>query len=1093
MPIVVLLLACSVVAALVWLACRRPMRALQNKLHAIEESMKNAGTGTFVVVLHSGVIHSSSAALQLLGFALDRTAITAKEWQDTVHVSDRERVSKTVKEVIAAGNPYCLDYRVVLPNGETRWVRSHGLPRKDDAGRVTQLYGTLIDITPLKQLESEMRAREERFRAAQIAASFYTWELDLDKDTFTIDRPAKKVRDENGEWVYRTESYTQALADSFSNLHPDDVAVRQEMIDRFRVYKEDVPYVTETRTRSPLRYDNAWRWHLSHGKLVKDADGNRTNKIRGIIQDIHDRKAAEVRLAEMDARLNRATRGTNDGFWETNTRTGETWVSPRFAEMLGYQQRDFLDDLRKLNDTIYPDDVPRLRDAFEAHAKDAATPMDIEIRKKTKGGEWRWMRMRGKAERDADGNMIAMSGSQQDITELKEYQQALIEATNTAAAASKAKSEFLANMSHEIRTPMNGVIGMTELLLETPLNPMQRDYAETVRDSASALLTVINDILDFSKVEAGKLELEYLDIDVRDTIEDVARLLAIHAHAKGLEVTAHIDPQLPDVVRGDAGRIRQILLNLGGNAVKFTQQGEVAIDCRVVEKDDKGTLVRIEVRDTGIGIPPERLTALFQAFTQVDASTTRKFGGTGLGLSIVKRLAELMGGETGVTSEEGEGSVFWFTVRFDVAHSAAKARPAPPAELKGQRILVVDDNATNRKVMMGQLTLCGMDPVCASSADEALTLMRQAALAGRPFEVALLDHQMPGCDGAKLGKKIVAEPTIKKARLILLTSSGQRGDGHLFAEIGFAGYLLKPVTQRDLTDCLMMVLSSSAESWHLKSQPIITRHALRSQRAQKRHRILLAEDNAVNQKVATKTLEKLGYRVDVVGDGIAVVAAWETGRYDLILMDCQMPAMDGYEATQMIRSKERSESRKRIPIVALTAHAMKGADKQCSEAGMDDYLSKPIDRAQLDACLERWLNNDAVEASPVPTQGAPPAASPSTKEINATPIDWQRLLAATDHDEQLARELAVLFIESGANSLQEIIAALAGGDYGKLGEKAHEIKGASASLQAIAATTAAERLETAARNGDALQIPELTQQLKVEVDRAIEFLRTQVA
>ncbi|MBC7982686.1 MAG: response regulator, partial [Candidatus Obscuribacterales bacterium] len=557
---------------------------------------------------------------------------------------------------------------------------------------------------------------------------------------------------------------------------------------------------------------------------------------------------------------------------------------------------------------------------------------------------------------------------------------------------------------------------------------------------------------------------------------------------KGLEVTAHIDPLLPDLVRGDAGRLRQVLLNLGGNAVKFTKKGEVALDCKVVEKNAQGTLVRCEIRDTGIGIPANRVSALFQAFTQVDASTTRKFGGTGLGLSIVKRLVELMDGQVGVVSEEGLGSTFWFTVRFAIADNAAKARPAPPAELKGQRVLVVDDNATNRKVIMGQLSLCQMEPVCASSADEALALMRQAAVARKPFEVALLDHQMPGCDGAKLGRMIVNDEGLKSTRLILLTSSGQRGDGHLFADIGFAGYLLKPVTQRDLTDCLTMVLAAQAETWHAKSQPLITRHALRSQRAQHRQRILLAEDNAVNQKVACRTLEKLGYRVDVAADGQAAVKAWETGRYGLILMDCQMPEIDGYEATRIIRGRERERGGRRIPIVALTAHAMKGADVQCTAAGMDDYLSKPIDRPQLEACLDKWLHTMTlanIEASMIPR---------SQVSANAeAPVDWQRLLKAIDHDEELARDLATLFIDSGLTGMQQIIAALENGDYGTLGEKAHELKGASANLQAMAATTAAERLEFAARNGDTEQMPELAQQLKEEIERAVTYLRQRVA
>jgi PAS domain S-box-containing protein len=667
-----------------------------------------------------------------------------------------------------------------------------------------------------------------------------------------------------------------------------------------------------------------------------------------------ERKLAEELLRSADARLKRATRGANDGLWELDVASREIWVSEHFAGMLGFEQQEFLSNRQKFFDVLHAEDAARLRDALERCIREDV-PVDMEVRAKTRSGEQHWHRVRGALERNSSGAAWAVSGSQRDITQRQQYALALLEATETAAAANKAKSQFLANMSHEIRTPMNGVIGMIELLLETPLNPMQLDYAETVRDSASALLTVINDILDFSKVEAGKLDLELLDMDLRDTVEDVARLLAIQAHAKGLEVIALIDPSLPDLVRGDAGRLRQILLNLGGNAVKFTQKGEVSIECKAVQKDERGVTVRCEVRDTGMGIPATRIDALFKAFTQVDASTTRRFGGTGLGLSIVQRLVELMGGEVGVSSEEGAGSTFWFTVRLDPAQDTAKARPAPPIALRGQRIIIVDDNMTNRKVLMGQLSLCGMDAVCASSADEALSLMRHAAVAGRPFEVALLDHQMPGCDGATLGKTILAEHALRGARLILLTSSGQRGDGRLFSDLGFAGYLLKPVTHRDLTDCLMMVLGTQAEGWRMATQPIVTRHALRSQRVREaQYHVLLAEDNVVNQKVACRILEKMGYRVDVAAEGQAAFEAWQSGRYQLILMDCQMPVMDGYETTRKIR--EHEAGRKRIPIIALTAHAMKGADNDCRAAGMDDYLSKPIDREQLEKSLQRWLS-----------------------------------------------------------------------------------------------------------------------------------------
>ena len=805
---------------------------------------------------------------------------------------------------------------------------------------------------------------------------------------------------------------------------------------------------------------------------------------REVLQALDRAEKAEEAHRQAEARLARAIRGTSDGPWEYEIATGKYWLAPQWRAMLGYSVGDLPNpDSDTMKELIHPDDLPGQQAAF-ARCIETAGVYDAEFRARVKSGEYRWFRSRGICDTNADGKPMRVSGALQDITERRQYQHDLIEAREASAAANHAKGEFLANMSHEIRTPMNGVIGMTELLLDTALDPSQRDYTETIRDSATALLTVINDILDFSKIEAGKLDLEHIELDLRDTVEDVARLLAIQGHGKGLELTAHIDPAVPDLIKGDPARLRQILVNLGSNAVKFTEKGEVAIDVRVVESKADSTVVRCEVRDTGLGIPPERLESLFLPFSQVDASTTRKFGGTGLGLSIVKRLAELMGGQAGVESTVGTGSTFWFTARVGVAERLHIDKQAQDEALKGLRVLVVDDNATNRRVLSGQLEACGITPVCVHTAQDALQALVDATVSDEPFQVALLDYHMPECDGEQLGRLIRTYDHLTHTRLVLLTSSGHRGDAQRFSDLGFAGYLVKPITRRDLTACLSLVMSNSAESWKRRAQPLVTRHQVRAVRVDGERRILLAEDNPVNQKVARMVLEKLGLDVTVVNNGREAVQAWKGGGFDLILMDCQMPELDGYEATREIRRQE--QGRKLTPIVALTAHAMKGDDDKCREAGMTDYLTKPLDRAKLLACLERHLGKIAGDG---PTDShltllmeAPPPAP--------APVDWKEFLRSMDGDETLARELVDLFIESGDESLAAIVSALGMRDYAAVSEQAHSLKGASANLRAAAV---AAKLEAAARQGDTPQIDTLATALRTEVTRTIEYLRTKVA
>jgi two-component system, sensor histidine kinase and response regulator len=677
-----------------------------------------------------------------------------------------------------------------------------------------------------------------------------------------------------------------------------------------------------------------------------------------MLEDIQERDTAlqqthhslEKRVAERTAYLNALIENSPLAILVLNSDEKVQLCNPAFERMFQFSSAEITG---KPADGLIADGELLKEARRISKGTLGGTPVALITKRKRKDGHLVDVELHG-VPLTVSGEVVGSLGIYQDISVRKRAEEAMQRAKEAAEAASRAKSEFLANMSHEIRTPLNGVMGMTDLALGTELNTEQQEYLETVKLSADSLLVVINDILDFSKIEAGKAELENRPFNLRDTLEGVMRTLALRADEKGLELLCELASDAPELVRGDSSRLGQVVMNLVGNAIKFTQTGEVAVKVEVEDKEGEDRLLHFTVSDTGIGIPTEKQAHIFEPFAQADTSTTRKYGGTGLGLSISTRLVALMGGEIWVESEEGKGSRFHFTTRLGVvdAKEIEIGTPAPPEILRGVKVLVVDDNRTNRRILDGMLKRWEMKPTLVEGGEEALLELPAAKQAGGPYGLILLDMHMPGMDGFQFVERLRKRPELETATIMMLTSAGHRGDADRCKALGISAYLLKPIRQSELREAIARVLGAKEQQGAI---PLITRYSLYDARDPETVlSVLLVEDNPVNQRLATRMIEKRGHRVVLAGNGREALEALGKGSFDLVLMDVQMPEMDGFQATAAIREKEiRTGSH--LPVIALTAHAIKGDRERCLAAGMDGYLTKPIRPRELDDVLESYL------------------------------------------------------------------------------------------------------------------------------------------
>ena len=947
-----------------------PLRLKHRQEPALDPSILHVLPANIAVLGADGTILAVNEAWERFGAANGLTADACGVGLNYLHVCDSAGTHPDAMHV-AEGIRHILDGTIRAFSYEyessspflRRWFRVIVTPMQGH-GR----YGAVvmhINVSDLKQAEAAMHRSEVRLRAI----------VDTAVDGIVVINERGIIESVNPA-VTKIFGYApeQLIGHNVNLLMPDPYHSEHDQYLRNYLASGLKKVIGIGREVLGRRSDGtSFPLELAVSEMLVDG----SKKFTGIVRDISSRVQAEMQFRQV-------VESAPNGMLMIDPQGTITMVNKQVEAMFGYSREELLGQpVELLIPQRFRLNHPRHRtgyfsapasramgvgrELFGLHKDGTEFPVELGLNPiDTPKGQLALASIvdispRKKTERD-------LAKAAQDL-EWKNWE--LSEARDQAVRAGQAKTDFLATMSHEIRTPMNGVLGMTTLLLDTSLTPEQRDYLQMLRDSGESLLRIINDILDFSKIEAGKFTIEHIPFDLRLTIEDTLDILAPTAQGRQLELVGLIDAQTPRTLIGDPGRIRQILTNLVGNAIKFTEHGEVLIQVSQTDEDPGSVALRFEVIDTGIGLSPEAQAKMFQSFTQADSSTARKYGGTGLGLTICKRLVELMGGQIGLQSIAGQGTCIWFTIRFGTHTDAAPALPPSPSvkSLAGLRVCLVDDNATNRSLLQYHVSAWKMRHESAVDGPSALALLRRAAAEGTPFDLAIIDMYLPDMTGLELCRLIKENPAIRNTHLIMLTASGQRGDSLAAKEAGAAAYLTKPIRERHLADCIRLIFGR--DDADQKPAPLITRHTIEETVARSAPQVLVVDDNPVNQKVAAKMLEKLGCRVDIAGNGMEALAAVCRHQYPLVFMDCQMPELDGFETTRLIRSQEKPGEH--LPVIAMTANAMEGDRESCLTAGMDDFISKPIITSELKKILARWVPRVKSEDDQAPAPESPAA------------------------------------------------------------------------------------------------------------------------